>query len=101
MNSRQKFAAGHATVPGGETIYALVQCTPDIDNGNCSYYLKNCISAIPGCCGGKKGARILKPSCNIRYEDGLFYESTADSVVNVSAQVIPTTPAPIPPKPGM
>ncbi|XP_024157257.1 putative receptor-like protein kinase At4g00960 isoform X2 [Rosa chinensis] len=100
VNSR-KFAAGHASVPGGETIYALVQCTPDIDSGNCSYCLKNCISAIPGCSGGKSGARIFKPSCYIRYEYGIFYDPTADSVVNVSAQVTPTTPAPVPPKPGL
>ncbi|XP_062011409.1 cysteine-rich receptor-like protein kinase 10 isoform X2 [Rosa rugosa] len=100
VNSSKKFAAGHATVPGGETIYALVQCTPDIDKGNCSNCLQNCISAIPRCCGGMQGARILKPSCNIRYEVSQFYESTADSVVNVSAQVTPTTPAPLPPKQG-
>ncbi|KAM5586044.1 cysteine-rich receptor-like protein kinase 26 [Rosa sericea] len=100
-NSSKKFAAGHApTVPGGETIYALVQCTPDIDKENCSTCLKNCISAIPRCCDGKQGARILKPSCNIRYEVSQFYESTADLVVNVSAQVTPATPAPLPPKQG-
>ncbi|XP_062014409.1 cysteine-rich receptor-like protein kinase 44 [Rosa rugosa] len=97
-DSRKKYAAGHATVPGYETIYAQAECTPDLDKVSCSNCLKNCISAIPRCCGGKQGARILKPSCNIRYEVSQFYESTADSVVNVSAH---PAPAPVlPPKQG-
>ncbi|KAL6205744.1 hypothetical protein ACLB2K_022997 [Fragaria x ananassa] len=99
-NSGKKYAAGHATVTGGnETIYALVQCTPDIDKGNCSTCLKKCISAIPTCCGRRQGARILRPSCNLRYEANQFYGSTADTIVDVSAQVTPATPetpAPVP-----
>ncbi|KAM5586040.1 hypothetical protein ABKV19_005105 [Rosa sericea] len=102
-DSRKKYAAGHAIVPGYETIYANAQCTPDIDKVNCSNCLKNCISDIPGCCSGKSGARVLKPSCNIRFEYGLFYKSTADSEVNISAPapapVTPTTPV-LPPKQG-
>ena len=93
---REKFAAGHATVPGGETIYALVQCTPDINKENCSNCLKNSISAIPGDQGVlMQGAKILKPSCNIRYQVNMFYESAADSLVNVSAPVTPATLAPV------
>ncbi|XP_048438364.1 cysteine-rich receptor-like protein kinase 44 isoform X2 [Pyrus x bretschneideri] len=64
-DSIKKFAAGHATVPGGETIYALVQCTPDINQPNCSNCLTKAVSNIPGCCGGKQGGRVLKPSCNL------------------------------------
>ncbi|PRQ31242.1 putative protein kinase RLK-Pelle-DLSV family [Rosa chinensis] len=102
-DSRQKYAAGHATVPGYETIYAHAQCTPDIDKVNCSNCLKNCISALPACCSGKSGARVLKPSCNIRFENNLFYMSTADSQVNIPAPApapaTPTTPeTPSPPE---
>ncbi|PQQ21781.1 putative receptor-like protein kinase [Prunus yedoensis var. nudiflora] len=64
-DSLKKFAAGHATVPGGETIYALDQCTPDIDKQNCSNCLKESVSEIQTCCGGKQGGRVLKPSCNL------------------------------------
>ncbi|XP_062011417.1 cysteine-rich receptor-like protein kinase 10 [Rosa rugosa] len=98
-DSRKKYATGHAIVPGYETIYAHAQCTPDIDKVNCSNCLNSCISAIPLCCGGKSGTRVLKPSCNIRFEYGLFYKSTADSEVNISAPVTPTTPV-LPPKQG-
>ncbi|BFG27557.1 hypothetical protein CerSpe_138310 [Prunus speciosa] len=93
VNSPQKFAAGRATVPGAETIYALVQCTPDIDKQNCSNCLKDSILEIEGCCGGKKGGRVLKPSCSFRYEINLFFRSTANSLIDLPAPV-PAAPAP-------
>ncbi|PQP95502.1 putative receptor-like protein kinase [Prunus yedoensis var. nudiflora] len=93
VNSPQKFAAGRATVPGAETIYALVQCTPDIDKQNCSNCLKDSILEIEGCCGGKKGGRVLKPSCSFRYEINLFFRSTANSLIDIPAPV-PAAPAP-------
>ncbi|XP_021811619.1 cysteine-rich receptor-like protein kinase 27 [Prunus avium] len=92
-DSLKKFAAGHATVPGGETIYALAQCTPDIDKQNCSNCLKESVSEIQTCCGGKQGGRVLKPSCNLRYEVSLFFRSTTDSLVDIPAPV-PAAPAP-------
>ncbi|PRQ31254.1 putative protein kinase RLK-Pelle-DLSV family [Rosa chinensis] len=105
-DSRKKYAAGHAVVPAPaghaddrEPIYAHAQCTPDIDKVNCRNCLNSCISAIPRCCSGKSGTRVLKPSCNIRFEYGLFYKSTADSEVNISAPATPTTPV-LPPKQG-
>ncbi|KAI5350227.1 hypothetical protein L3X38_003118 [Prunus dulcis] len=91
-NSLKKFAAGHATVPGGETIYALAQCTPDIDKQNCSSCLKQSVTEIQTCCDGKQGGRVLKPSCNLRYEDYLFFRSIADKLVDIPAPV-PAAPA--------
>ncbi|PRQ38422.1 putative protein kinase RLK-Pelle-DLSV family [Rosa chinensis] len=91
-DSVKKYAAGHATVPGREMIYALVQCTPDLDNQNCSNCLKKAMSDIQGHIGAKRGGRVLKPSCTLRYEADLFYEATSDSIVNVSTPVTPTTP---------
>ncbi|BFG27553.1 hypothetical protein CerSpe_138270 [Prunus speciosa] len=91
-DSLKKFAAGHAPVPGGETIYALAQCTPDIDKQNCSSCLKQSVTEIQTCCGGKQGGRVLKPSCNLRYEVGLFFRSTADKLVDIPAPA-PAAPA--------
>lgn len=106
-DSNQKYAAGHKTVPGYETIYAHAQCTPDLDKVICSDCLKNCTSALPSCCSGKSGTRVLKPSCNIRFEYNLFYKSTADKEVDISAAApapatttTSETPAPLPPKQG-
>ncbi|CAL2228028.1 unnamed protein product [Prunus armeniaca] len=92
-NSLKKFAAGHATVPGGETIYALAQCTPDIDKQNCSSCLKQSVTEIPICCSGKNGGRVLRPSCNLRYENNSFFASKDDSSVDIPAPV-PAAPAP-------
>ncbi|XP_016648538.1 PREDICTED: putative receptor-like protein kinase At4g00960 isoform X1 [Prunus mume] len=91
-NSLQKFAAGHATVPGGEPIYALAQCTPDIDKQNCSSCLKQSVTEIPICCGGRNGGRVLKPSCNLRYENNSFFASSADSFVD-NPPAVPAAPA--------
>ncbi|XP_016648143.1 PREDICTED: putative receptor-like protein kinase At4g00960 [Prunus mume] len=92
-NSLQKFAAGHAPVPGDETIYALAQCTPDMDKKNCSNCLNKTILDIPTCCRGRNGGRVLKPSCNLRYENYSFFESRAGSLVDISPPV-PPAPAP-------
>ncbi|PRQ31255.1 putative protein kinase RLK-Pelle-DLSV family [Rosa chinensis] len=107
-DSRKKYAAGHAFVPAPagraddrEPIYAHAQCTPDMDKVNCSNCLNSCISAIPRCCSGKSGTRVLRPSCNIRFEYNLFYNSTADSELNISVSA--PAPAPVtilPPKQG-
>ncbi|XP_018499450.2 LOW QUALITY PROTEIN: cysteine-rich receptor-like protein kinase 26 [Pyrus x bretschneideri] len=85
-DSLKKYAAGHTIMQESttnQTIYALVQCTPDLDKQNCSDCLKGAISKIPDCCGGKQGGRVLKPSCNLRFEATLFYEPTADSLVTL------------------
>ncbi|XP_068322761.1 cysteine-rich receptor-like protein kinase 27 isoform X2 [Pyrus communis] len=83
-DSLKKFAAGHVIIQGSTTnqpIYALLQCTPDLGKQNCSGCLKGAISKIPECCSGKQGGRVLKPSCNLRFETNLFYDFTADSLV--------------------
>ncbi|PQM33663.1 cysteine-rich receptor-like protein kinase 25 [Prunus yedoensis var. nudiflora] len=92
-DSLKKFAAGHAFDPEGETIYGLAQCTPDIDKQNCSNCLKESVSEIQTCCGGRQGGRVLKPSCTLRFEVYLFFRTTADSLVEVSA-LVPAAPAP-------
>lgn len=98
-DSLKKFAAGHVILQGNtenQTIYALLQCTPDLDVNNCSDCLKGAISKIPDCCGGKRGGRVLKPSCSLRYETTLFYEPAADSLISlpsVKGMIMVGTPA--------
>ncbi|CAL9015274.1 unnamed protein product [Prunus brigantina] len=86
-NSVSKFAAGHALVPvTNQTIYATVQCSPDLDKQNCSNCLEESISDIPKCCGGVEGARVLKPSCYLRFESNPFYENGADTLINLPGE---------------
>ncbi|XP_060670231.1 cysteine-rich receptor-like protein kinase 10 [Ziziphus jujuba] len=72
-NSLRKYAAGNASFTQNfGTVYALVQCTPDLSQRDC----ENClVDAVSGTARGKIGGQILLPSCKIRYElNDLFYE---------------------------
>jgi hypothetical protein len=75
--SLRKFAAGNATAPNFQTLYGLVQCTPDLSEEDCYDCLREAIEGIPQCCGGKEGGRVIRPSCNIMFEIYPFYNSTA------------------------
>ncbi|KAL9456238.1 hypothetical protein AB3S75_005458 [Citrus x aurantiifolia] len=77
-NSQKKFATGDTTA-SFRTIYALEQCTPDLSELQCSDCLDRAIGEIPNCCSGKIGGRVLKPSCNFRFETERFYNPTANS----------------------
>ncbi|KAK7343551.1 hypothetical protein VNO77_12361 [Canavalia gladiata] len=90
-DSKRKFAAANVTGPGFQTIYGLVQCTPDLSEQECSACLIGAISEIPQCCDGKKGGRVGRPSCNFRYEIYPFYDAT-----NVATPQTPKAFAPSP-----
>ncbi|ESW15154.1 hypothetical protein PHAVU_007G048900 [Phaseolus vulgaris] len=73
-DSRRKYAtAENATGLNFQTIYGLVQCTPDLSQQRCTQCLDTAISEIPNCCNGKIGGRVLRPSCNIRFQTNSFY----------------------------
>ncbi|XP_031260608.1 cysteine-rich repeat secretory protein 38-like isoform X2 [Pistacia vera] len=75
----RKFARGNRTTPSCQTIYALVQCTPDLSEQQCIDCLNNATALIPTACAGKQGCRVIAPSCNFRYEkDFIFYDTTAN-----------------------
>ncbi|KAM5588570.1 cysteine-rich receptor-like protein kinase 29 [Rosa sericea] len=83
--SLSKFATGNASAPGVITIYALVQCTPDLSELECNDCLDGAFVDIPTCCDGKKGGRVIRPSCNFRYEDFRFFDPNV---------VLPSPPLP-------
>lgn len=75
--SQRKYATATAIGPSNQTIYGLVQCTPDLSGVDCSGCLHESISVIPGCCNNRIGARIVRPSCYLRYETNFeFYDPT-------------------------
>ncbi|KAH7834670.1 hypothetical protein Vadar_018417 [Vaccinium darrowii] len=71
--TRRKFASGNAQGPDNYTIYALTQCTPDLSKQDCSDCLQGAIDNYPLCCNTSAGGRVLRPSCNFRYEVGPFF----------------------------
>ncbi|KAH7528792.1 hypothetical protein FEM48_Zijuj05G0109900 [Ziziphus jujuba var. spinosa] len=73
----KKYATKEAYFSASETLYSLVQCTPDLNSSDCDECLRGMVSSIPSCCYGQVGAYVLNPSCNIRYETYPFYEFTA------------------------
>ncbi|XP_043807987.1 putative cysteine-rich receptor-like protein kinase 35 [Manihot esculenta] len=90
-SSKVKFATEEANLTPTQKIYALMQCTPDISERNCSYCLRETVGYYRSCCYGKQGGYVNKPSCIFRWELYPFYNSIADA---------PTlSPSPPPPPP--
>ncbi|XP_044470535.1 cysteine-rich receptor-like protein kinase 10 [Mangifera indica] len=60
--------------------------------------LANCVSEIPSCCNGKKGGRVYKPSCNIRFEVYPFYAEASQPPPSPPTNATPpSSPSPPPP----
>ncbi|KAF3952075.1 hypothetical protein CMV_022334 [Castanea mollissima] len=76
--SLRKFAEANSTGTNLKTKYALVQCTPDLSQTDCSDCLLSAFGQIHLCCDGKIGAVIFTPSCNFRYEEYTFFGPVAD-----------------------
>ena len=89
---RRKFATEEANVTSFQSIYGLMQCTPDLSELSCSNCLEGAINEIPTCCNRRKAGRVVKPSCNLRYGTYRFYYFTAANAPPPTA-----TPQPSPP----
>ncbi|MCL7022292.1 hypothetical protein MKW94_022065, partial [Papaver nudicaule] len=72
------FATGDARFGDFRRVYGLVQCTVDIPSSDCNRCLIGAISDLPICCDGKQGGRVIRPSCNLRYEINPFVESSVN-----------------------
>ncbi|CAN4083848.1 unnamed protein product [Withania somnifera] len=71
----RKYASGNVTGPDSQSIYALVQCTPDLSRLDCFDCLTDAYGNMPKCpCKGKRGGRIIGTRCNFRYESSRFFE---------------------------
>jgi hypothetical protein len=77
--SLRKFAVGHAATPNNQTINALVQCTPDLSEQDCYSCLSGAFGNFSKSYVGAVGGRVLRPSCNFRYEVYAFYNATAEA----------------------
>ncbi|KAK6932398.1 Gnk2-homologous domain [Dillenia turbinata] len=73
-DSLRKYATGNASFDS-QTIYGLVQCTPDLTERACNDCVETARNHFHNCCEGRQGGRVIFPSCNIRYEFGIdpFY----------------------------
>ncbi|CAL2251417.1 unnamed protein product [Prunus armeniaca] len=94
-NDADKFATSQGNVSGLVSIYSLGQCTQDLSSADCNRCLKGAIAQFPNCCSGKEGARVLYPSCTVRYEVYPFYQQNSTSAPQPSPGALPP---PLPPK---
>ncbi|KAF7120550.1 hypothetical protein RHSIM_Rhsim13G0161600 [Rhododendron simsii] len=60
----KKFATGEVKLTANQTLYGLLQCTPDITSADCGRCITVAVSNLPYCCYGKQGGRVLYTSCN-------------------------------------
>ncbi|XP_021294100.1 cysteine-rich receptor-like protein kinase 10 [Herrania umbratica] len=87
----RKYAADNSTVGVLQTVYAMVQCTPDLSEQECGECLSVAKNGIGSCCLGKRGCRVLRPSCFLRFESSPFYQTP---VPLPSPPPSPTSPPP-------
>ncbi|KAJ4898742.1 Cysteine-rich receptor-like protein kinase 26 [Raphanus sativus] len=87
----KNFVVGETSGPSFQTLYGMVQCTPDISEQDCSYCLSQGIAKIPSCCDMKMGSYVLSPSCMVAYAPWRFYDPV-DTTNEPSS--VPATPPP-------
>ncbi|XP_010433935.1 PREDICTED: cysteine-rich receptor-like protein kinase 6 isoform X1 [Camelina sativa] len=73
-NSARKFSTVKTALTAYQTLYGLLQCTPDLK-------IQDCIDCLQSCIDGmelkKIGGRLFWPSCSVRYELYPFYNESA------------------------
>ncbi|XP_021719607.1 putative receptor-like protein kinase At4g00960 [Chenopodium quinoa] len=81
-NSILKFATGNTKITAKQSLYGLVQCSPDLTRLDCvkcvqnitlSVFTKYFITTSPFFMA--TGGRVISPSCNLRYELYPFYKN--------------------------
>ncbi|KAH9617612.1 hypothetical protein KSS87_023203, partial [Heliosperma pusillum] len=77
-----KFATGKANLTSNQTLYGMIQCTPDMSKSQCVECVHNMSRIILRRFITSNftaaGARVITPSCNYRYEIYPFTGNVAD-----------------------
>ncbi|KAH9748270.1 cysteine-rich receptor-like protein kinase 26 [Citrus sinensis] len=91
--SPNKYATGKEAVSDIVTMYALVQCTPDLSEADCKECLHDTTKLMSKCCDRRQGGRVINPSCSFRYETNKFFKP---SIAGPPGSPDPVTPEPPP-----
>ncbi|KAG5384001.1 hypothetical protein IGI04_035471, partial [Brassica rapa subsp. trilocularis] len=62
------YTAGLASLTASLTMYAMMQCTPELSTGYCGLCLRTNLNNYNLCCRDKQGGSITRPSCFIRWD---------------------------------
>lgn len=92
--SGRKFAVEKSNNSNIEPIYALMQCTPDLDSGECNVCVGWVSNIMSQCCSESLGARVIGPNCGFWYELSHFYNESA--IQSSPPSPSPTLPSPKP-----
>ncbi|XVE87856.1 hypothetical protein DITRI_Ditri19aG0021800 [Diplodiscus trichospermus] len=98
-SSRLKYATGEASFAPFRTIYALMQCTPDLSQSDCDFCLRECAAFYERCCHGKRGGYAQKPNCYFRWDLYPFYAANDTSSATSSSPPPPPESGSLPPQP--
>ncbi|KAK3206707.1 hypothetical protein Dsin_020753 [Dipteronia sinensis] len=74
--SKLKFATQEANLTSTVTIYALMQCTPDLSQNDCMFCLRRYVAEYQNCCRGRQGGGVKSPNCMLRWDLYPFYKDT-------------------------
>ncbi|KAJ4912952.1 Cysteine-rich receptor-like protein kinase 10 [Raphanus sativus] len=98
-SSPRRFAVGKGNFTAFQTLYGLVQCTPDLTSQECLRCLNQIVNQLPM---DKIGGRLIVPSCSSRYELYPFYNESAVPQPPPPPPPPVSTPPPVsaPPPPG-
>ncbi|XP_074270059.1 antimicrobial ginkbilobin-2-like protein [Silene latifolia] len=86
--SEIKYATGGVVFTSLVMVYGLAQCTPDLSSSDCKTCLEDAIAQFPIC----KGSRLLRPSCNARFETYQFFNGNVDVMGTVAPSLPPLPP---------
>uniref|UniRef100_A0A7N2R5L6 Cysteine-rich receptor-like protein kinase 10 n=1 Tax=Quercus lobata TaxID=97700 RepID=A0A7N2R5L6_QUELO len=73
LSGAKRFGTKETKFTDSQTLYNLVQCLPDLSSFDCNRCLREAITNLSTAFRGKRGGRVLNPSCNVRYEVFAFY----------------------------
>ncbi|KAG2240444.1 hypothetical protein Bca52824_090762 [Brassica carinata] len=82
-SSSNHYKADVAPVTHLDTIYAVMQCTPDLSYGDCDNCLRKSAREYQSCCGQKQGGVVMRPSCFFRW-DLYTYSKAFDNITVAS-----------------
>ncbi|CAN8325662.1 unnamed protein product [Cochlearia groenlandica] len=88
----KKFAVRKLTLRPSLTLYALVQCVPDLTSNDCLSCLQQSMKQFNF---SRDGGRVLFPSCNARYEIYPFPNETGVANLTQSPPFSPPAFAPV------
>ncbi|KAF7836272.1 Cysteine-rich receptor-like protein kinase 10 [Senna tora] len=70
------YATGMIDLGGGRLRYGLLQCGRDKSSEQCRECGEAMLAQYPSCCQHKQGWQVVAPSCVIKYDDYMFYQSS-------------------------